>query len=161
MVCVAAFIVLAVMTLALPVVWVFSRRTARKIWLLFKNAWHCVGRRLTLRRCDNSFKDQIRNSLLRRVVLGHPNWVRPLSIAVELLSVLVVVIAVWSLVVSAKTIVMLAAYGTCDIVAPENCIWGSPKTDYTATIRYADTPVEWIVNWFLEFGDAIAYLLNH
>jgi len=148
--------VLAVAVLSVPVLRIFNRALADKIWSMFKSAWYCVGRRVSFRKCDSNFKDQVKNSLLKKVVLKHPGWVKPISIAVEVLSVLLVLITIWSLVVSAKALTTLAVYGTCDVQQPSACLVGDAEACYVGEGPGEDmNPFEWMVNWFVEWGEAL------
>lgn len=158
MICIAAFIVLGVIVLSLPVVRIFNRQKADKIWQMFKSAWGCVGRRVTFRKCDSNFKDQIKNGILKKVVLKHPGWVKPLSVVIEIVSVLIIAVTIWSLLVGAKSLVSLAAYGTCDPVTPEACAVGDAEACYAGEAKHFSNPLEWTGNWFVEFGEAFAVI---
>ena len=92
MVCIAAFIILAVLALAVPLIRLFSRRLADQIMTLFRRSTHWFTRRITVRACETTFAEDVKGTVLRRVVLRHPNWVKPLSALMELLSVLIVLV---------------------------------------------------------------------
>jgi len=157
MICIAAFIILAILVLTVPVVRLFSYKIADKIWSMFKLAWHCVGRRVTFRKCDNSFKDEIKNSVLKKVVLDKPQLVKPISVGIEILAVLIVLVTVWSLVVSAKSVTTLIAFGTCDVQRPSACVVGDTEACYVGEGQGADMNIfESTVNWFVEWGEAFA-----
>lgn len=157
MVCVAAFIILALCVLPLPIIRLFNKKLADSIWHLFQKATHCFSRRVTLRTCDTSFKDDVKNSLLRRVVLKHPKWVKPLSGLIEFLSVLIIVLTIWSLAVGAKALVSLYVYGTCNPSSPASCSLDSSESCSidAAPIEFNKEPIKWLGNWFGEFGNAI------
>jgi hypothetical protein len=154
MVCIAAFIVLGIIVLSLPIIRLFNKDAANKIWELFKSSTYCVGRRVTFQKCEVGFKDRIKNSLLKKVVLKRPTWVKPLGVAIEILSVAIILTTVWSLLVGLKSLTSLAAYGTCDIVTPEACAVGDAEACYAGEAKQADNPVEWAGNWFVEWGEA-------
>ncbi|MDR1196962.1 MAG: hypothetical protein LBL08_01660 [Candidatus Nomurabacteria bacterium] len=154
MVCIAAFILLAVCVLAVPVIRLFNKPVADSIWKMFKKSIYCFTHRVTFRKCDSTFKSDIKNSILRRVVIKHPDWVKPLSILIEVLSVLIIVVTVWSLLVAFKAAVSLTAYGTCDPVTPEACAVGDAEACYTGEAKQFDNPVDWTINWFAEIGEA-------
>jgi hypothetical protein len=158
MLCVAAFIVLLICVLAVPIIRLFNKKTGDKIWHLFKKSTYCVGRRVTLRTCDSSFKDDVKNGLLRRVVLRHPKWVKPLSVLIEIASVLIILITIWSLLVVAKSGVSLYVYGTCNVATPSACVLDSSEACSIDSVapKLTEHPVDWTVNWFREFGEAIA-----
>ncbi|GHU08474.1 hypothetical protein FACS189431_4790 [Alphaproteobacteria bacterium] len=158
MVCIAAFIVLGIIVLCLPVLRIFNKDAANKIWSMFKNATACVGKRVTFQKCEVGFKDQVKNSMLKKVVLKHPTWVKPLGVAIEVLSVIIIIATIWSLLVGAKSLTALAAYGTCDIQTPEACLVGDAEACYAGEAKTAENPIEWTGNWFVEWGEAFAYL---
>lgn len=157
MVCIAAFIILAVLVLAVPLIRLFSRRLADQIMTLFRRSTHCFTRRITLRTCDTTFAEDVKGTVLRRVVLRHPSWVKPLSALMELLSVLIVLTTIWSVLVGAKSLVSLYVYGTCNPTTPSSCsLDGSEACTIDAVpVAFNEYPVRWIGGWFSEFGEAI------
>lgn len=157
MVCIAAFIILAVLVLAVPLIRLFSRRLADQIMTLFRRSTHCFTRRITLRTCDTTFAEDVKGTVLRRVVLRHPSWVKPLSALMELLSVLIVLTTIWSVLVGAKSLVSLYVYGTCNPTTPSSCsLNGSEACTIDAVpVAFNERPVRWIGEWFSEFGEAI------
>ncbi len=157
MVCIAAFIILAVLVLAVPLIRLFSRRLADQIMTLFRRSTHCFTRRITLRTCDTTFAEDVKGTVLRRVVLRHPSWVKPLSALMELLSVLIVLTTIWSVLVGAKSLVSLYVYGTCNPTTPSSCsLDGSEACTIDAVpVAFNEHPVRWIREWFSEFGEAI------
>lgn len=158
MICIAAFIILAICVLSLPIIRIFNKKVADSIWKLFKKSTYCVSRRATFRKCDSSFKDDVKNSILKKVVLKHPTWVRPLSVIIEVASVLIILITIWSLLVGVKSLVSLYVYGTCNPSQPSACVLdGSDACSIdSAPINFWENPIGWTGNWFGEFGEAIA-----
>ncbi|MDR3125873.1 MAG: hypothetical protein LBU20_02280 [Candidatus Nomurabacteria bacterium] len=156
MVCVAAFIVLALCVLSLPAVRIFNRPAADSIWKLFRKSVYCFTHRVTFRKCDSTFKDDIKNSLLRKVVVKHANWVKPLSAVIETLSVVVILLTVWSLLVAFKSGVNLLAYDTCTPDQPEACVVGNAEACSAVGANDGKNILEWTGNWFVEIGDALA-----
>jgi hypothetical protein len=155
MVCIAAFIVLAICVLSIPVLRIFNKKAADTIWKLFKKSVYCFTHRVTFRKCDSTFKDDIKNTVLRKVVVKHSNWVKPLGVTIEVLSVVIICVTVWSLLVAFKSGVTLAAYGTCDVVTPEACAVGDAEACYAGGAKDSKNIVEWTGNWFVEIGEAI------
>ena len=156
MVCIAAFIILAICVLSLPVVRIFNKKAADTIWKLFKKSIYCFTRRVTFRKCDSTFKNDVKNSVLRKVVIKRPKAVKPLSVLIEVLSVVIIVITVWSLLVAAKSGLTLFVYGTCDVTTPAACSLDSSESCSIDgnQIDFWQDPFGWIGNWFVEFGDA-------
>lgn len=158
MVCIAAFIILGIIVLTLPIIRLFSKKTADNIWNLFKKATHCFTRRVTLRTCDTSFTEDIKNSILRKVVLKHPKWVKPISATIEVGSLLIIILTVWSLLVGVKSLVSLYVYGTCNTNNPSACSLDSTEAcsiDEVAP-KFTEHPIQWTGDWFSDYGEAIA-----
>lgn len=158
MVCVAAFIILAICLLTVPIIRIFSKKTADSIVKLFKQATHCFTRRVTLRACDTNFADDVKNSLLRKVILKHPKWVKPLSALIEFLSFLIIVLSVWSLLVGMKSLISLYVYGTCNPSKPSACVLNSSDSCSIdeAPVEFSKDPIGWLGQWFSDYGEAIA-----
>ena len=157
MVCIAAFIILAVLVLAVPLIRLFNKRLADQIMTLFRRSTHCFTRRITLRTCDTTFAEDVKGTVLRRVVLQHPSWVKPLSALMELLSALIVLTTIWSVLVGAKSLVSFYVYGTCNPTTPSSCsLDGSEACTIDAVpVAFNEHPVRWIGEWFSEFGEAV------
>ena len=157
MVCIAAFVILAVIVLCIPIIRIFSKKTADSILSLFKKSTYCVSRRATFRKCDSTFKDDVKNSILRKVVLKRPKWVKPLSVIIEITAAAIVVISIWSLLVAAKSGLTLFVYGTCDMATPSSCsLSGEACSIDSQPVDFWKNPIKWTGNWFVEFGEAIA-----
>lgn len=158
MICIAAFIVLGLLILTLPVIRLFNKKLAQNIWHLFKRSTYCFSRRATFRKCDSSFKDDVKNSLLKKVVLKHPRLIKPLSILIEIISVLIIVVTIWSILVGVKSLVSLYVYGTCNSENPSACSLDNTEacTIESKPISFLEQPVEWLGKWFGDFGEAVA-----
>lgn len=158
MICIAAFIILAVAVLAVPIIRLFNRKLAAGIMQAFKRSVYCFTRHVTLRACDSTFKDDIKGALLRKVVLKHPDWVKPLSGLIEAGSVLIIVVTIWSLLVGTRSLVALYVYGTCDIEQPSACSLAKAEACSidSKPISMWQHPLKWTGKWFGDFGEAIA-----
>lgn len=121
MVCIAAFIILCLISVIIAFLSLFKRDIGKKWWKVFKKAWHCVFKKVSFQKCDTNFKDDVKNSLLSRVVLKRPKLVKPLSVAIEILSILIVVVTVWSLIIAIKSLLALWVFGTCNVSQPSQC----------------------------------------
>lgn len=121
MVCVAAFIILCIVGIIVAFLSIFKREIGKKYLAVFKKAWHCVFKKVRLQKCDTNFKDDVKNTILKRVILKRPKWVKPLSVIIEIISVLIVVITVWSLVIAIKSLLALWVFGTCNVSKPSAC----------------------------------------
>lgn len=147
MVCIAAFIILALLSLSLPVVRLFNRSLADSIWKNLKAAWGCVGRRITFRPCDTSFKQDIENTILRKALRKSPKLVRPAKIAIEVVAALIIVITIWSLLTVVKSGLSLYVYGTCDVRTPSACSLDSTKACTIDTVSTSGAVVDWFTDW--------------
>ncbi len=155
MVCIAAFIILCVLSLGVAVLSVFRRDVGKKYWATFKKAWGCVAKKLTLRKCDTNFKEDVKNSILRKVVLKRPKLVKPISIGIEIAAVLIVLITAWSLLTAVKSGLALFVYGTCNVSDPSSC---SLDASESCSIDGTEAHGLWdgFVNYWVEFGEVIA-----
>lgn len=154
MVCIAAFIILCLVGIFVAFLSIFRRDIGKKYWAVFKKAWGCVGKKVTLQKCETNFKDDVKNSLLSKVVLKHPKWVKPLGIAIEVSAILIVLITVWSLVEAIKAILALWVFGTCNVSQPASCALGAEVCGIDA--EEPKNPIEWTGRWFSEWGEIFA-----
>ena len=86
MVCIIAFLVVLVLS-----------AVSAKYRRLLGTAWGCAWRRVTLRPCDTTFREDVKNSMLAPLAVRAPRLVRPASIAIEVIAALMVVSLVVSL----------------------------------------------------------------
>ncbi len=151
MVCIAAFIILAVIGIFVAVISIFKPTVGKSYLKMFKKAWGCLWKKVRLQKCETGFKDDVKNTLLSRVIVKHPKWVKPLSAVVEVLSVVIVVVAVWAILTAIKSLLALWALGSCNVTTPSKCSLGAeicsidedePSNIFEATGR-----------WFTEWGE--------
>ena len=154
MVCIAAFIILCILSLFVAILSIFRRDLGKKYLQVFKKSWGCVGKKITLQKCETNFKDDIKNSILKKVVIKKPHLVKPISIAIEVAAVLIVVITVWSLVIAVKSGLSLWALGTCDIVHPSACTLSSEVCSIDS--EEPQNFIESIGRWFTDWGEIFA-----
>jgi hypothetical protein len=147
MVCIAAFIILCLISVFIAILSIFRRDIGKKYWKTFKKAWGCVWKKVRLQKCETNFKEDVKNSILKKVVIKKPKLVKPLSVAIEVVSVLIVLVTIWSLVEAAKAGLSLYAFGTCNVKKPESCLVSG------ATYCPLETGGG---NWFTEWGDIFA-----
>jgi len=151
MFCIAAFIVLAIIS-------VFSARY-RKLAL---KAWSCTARRVTLRPCDTSFKEETKNKLLSHVAKRTPKLVKTADIGIEIASFAFVILTIWSILVVLESGLNLYVWGTCNPSQASSCSLTSEtcsidkvnKSFWTLTLE--GKPWEWFVNRTNELGNTIA-----
>ncbi len=154
MVCIAAFIILCLVGVFVAFLSLFRRDIGKKYWAVFKKSWGCVGKKVRLQKCETNFKDDVKNSLLSKVVLKHPKWVKPLGTAIEVGAVLIVFLTVWSLVESVKAGLALWVFGTCNVSQPASCALGAEVCGIDA--EEPKNPIEWTERWFSEWGEIFA-----
>lgn len=133
---------------------IFRRDIGKKYWAVFKKAWGCVGKKVRLQKCETNFKDDVKNSLLSKVVLKHPKWIKPLGTAIEVSAILIVFITIWSLVEAVKAILALWVFGTCNVSQPASCALGAEVCGIDA--EEPKNPLEWTGRWFSEWGEIFA-----
>ena len=94
MVCIAAFIILALIGVFVAIISIFKPKVGKAYLRMFKKAWGCLWKKVRLQKCETGFKEDVKNTILSRVIVKHPKWVKPLSIIIEILSVIIVIVAV-------------------------------------------------------------------
>lgn len=141
MFCIAAFIVLAIIS-------IFSA-SQRK---LAKKAWDCTLHRITFRPCDTNFKEEAKNKLLSHVAAKTPKLIKIADIGIEIASFLLVVLTVWSLLSVLYSGLNLFVWGTCNPSEASSCSISSE----TCSIEKVDKslwqyisegkPIDWFSN---------------
>lgn len=151
MVCIAAFIILAIIGIFVAIISIFKPKVGKTYLKMFKKAWGCLWKKVRLQKCETGFKDDVKNTLLSRVIVRHPKWVKPLSVIIEILSVVIVVVAIWAILTAIKSLLALWALGSCNVTKPSACSLGAevcsidesePSNVFEATGR-----------WFSEWGE--------
>lgn len=125
MVCVAAFIILCLISVVVGFLSIFKKDIGIKWWKVFKKAWHCVFKKVRLQKCDTNFKEDVKNSILKKVIIKHPKWVKPISVIIEIVAVLIVLITIWSIIIAIKSLLALWVFGTCNVSQPSQCGLGA------------------------------------
>lgn len=151
MVCIAAFIILAIIGVFVAIISIFKPKVGKAYWKMFKKAWGCLWKKVRLQKCETGFKDDVKNTILSRVIVKHPKWVKPLSVVIEVLSVVIVVITVWSLVIAVKSLLALWALGSCNVSKPEACSMGAEVCSIDA--HQPTNILEATGQWFEEWGE--------
>lgn len=149
MVCIAAFIILAIIGVFVAVISIFKPKVGKAYLKMFKKAWGCLWKKVRLQKCETGFKDDVKNTLLSRVVIKHPKWVKPLSVIVEILSVVIVVVAVWAVLTAIKSLLALWALGTCNVTKPEACTLGAEvcSIDNSEPDNFFEATGRWFTEW--------------
>jgi len=128
---------------------IFKPSVGKKYWGMFKKGWGCIGKRVTFQKCDTNFKEDIKNSVLRKVVLKKPKMVKPVSFAIEVVAILIVLLTVFSLAEVAKGGLAMIVFGTCTVQQPDACVLGGVDVCPVGGER---------LNWFQEWGVVLSAL---
>ncbi len=152
MTCIAAFIILAIAGVFVAFISIFKPKVGKRYLKMLKKSWGCFGKRITLQKCETGFGDEVKNSVLSRVLLKSPKLVKPLSVAIEVLSILLVVVTIWSVVESAKAGLALWSLGTCNVKHAEACTLGSEVCSIDDNSEPQNI-FEAIGFWFSDWGE--------
>lgn len=151
MVCIAAFIILALIGIFVAGISIFKPKVGKAYLKAMKKAWGCLWKKVRLQKCETGFKEDVKNTLLSRVIIKHPQWAKPLSILIEVLSVVIVIVAIWAILTAIKSLLAIWALGSCNVTKPSACSLGAevcsidesePSNIFEATGR-----------WFTEWGE--------
>ena len=151
MVCIAAFIILALIGVFVALVSIFKPKVGKAYLKALKKAWGCLWKKVRLQKCETGFKDDVKNSLLSRIMIKHPKWVKPLSIIIEILSIIIVVVAVWAILTAIKSLLALWALGSCNVTKPSACSLGAEVCSIDES--EPTNPLEATGRWFTEWGE--------
>lgn len=151
MVCIAAFIILAIIGVFVAIISIFKPKVGKAYWKMFKKAWGCVSKKVRLQKCETGFKDDVKNTLLSRVIIKHPNWVKPLSVIIEVLSVIIVIVVIWAVLTAIKSLLAIWALGSCNVTKPSSCSLGAEVCSIDES--EPSNALEATGRWFTEWGE--------
>ncbi|MBQ6375916.1 hypothetical protein IJJ37_03240 [Candidatus Saccharibacteria bacterium] len=116
---------------------------------MFKKAWGCLWKKVRLQKCETGFKEDVKNTILSRVIVKHPKWVKPLSVVIEVISVVIVVVAVWALLTAVKSLLALWALGSCNVTKPSACSMGAEvcSIDQSEPTNVFEATGRWFEEW--------------
>ena len=155
MVCIAAFIILLIVGVFVAFISIFKPKIGKKYLKILKRSWGCFGKRITLQKCETGFGDDVKNTLLGKVAATKPKLVKPLSVTIEIASILIVVITAWSLVEGVKAGLALWSLGTCNVKHASACTLGAEVCsidDNTEPQNIFDSIGLWFSDWGEIFG---------
>jgi hypothetical protein len=84
-------------------------------------------------------------------MLHPPKWVKPLSILIEILSIVIVLIAIWAILTAVKSLLALWALGSCNVTKPSACTLGAEICSIDES--EPANPIEATGRWFTEWGE--------
>lgn len=151
MVCIAAFIILALIGVFVAIISIFKPKVGKSYWKMFKKAWGCLWKKVRLQKCETGFKDDVKNTLLSRVIIKHPKWVKPLSAIIEVISVIIVIVAIWAVLTAIKSLLALWALGSCNVTKPSACSLGAEVCSIDES--EPTNVIEATGRWFAEWGE--------
>ncbi len=149
MVCIAAFIILALVGIFVAIISIFKPAVWKKYVKILKKSAGCLGKKVRLQKCETGFKEDVKNSLLSRVVIKHPKWLKPLSILIEILAVVFVAVVVWAILTSIKSLLALWALGSCNVTKPSACTLGAEmcSIDESEPTNIIESTGRWFEEW--------------
>ena len=149
MVCIAAFIILAIVGVFVAIVSIFKPKIWKSYTKALKKAWGCLWKKVRLQKCETGFKEDVKNTLLSRIMLKHPKWVKPLSIIIEVLSVVIVVVVVWAILTAIKSLLAIWALGSCNVTKPSACSLGAEvcSIDESEPTNMLEATGRWFTEW--------------
>ena len=106
---------------------------------------------MRLQKCETGFKEDVKNTLLSRIIVKHPKWVKPLSVIIEVISVVIVIVAVWAILTALKSLLALWALGSCNVTKPSACSLGAEVCSIDET--EPTNALEATGRWFTEWGE--------
>ena len=151
MVCIAAFIILAIIGVFVAIVSIFKPKVWKAYTKMLKKAWGCLWTKVRLQKCETGFKDDVKNTILSKVIIKHPKWTKPLSILIEVLSVVIVLVVVWAILTAIKSMLALWALGSCNVTKPSACSLGAEICSIDED--EPSNPIEATGRWFTEWGE--------
>lgn len=154
MVCIAAFIILAIIGVFVALASIFKPKLWKSYTKALKKAWGCLWTKVRLQKCETGFKDDVKNTLLSRVMLKKPKLVKPLSILIEILSVIIVIVVIWAVLTAIKSLLALWALGSCNVTKPSACTMGAEMCSIDES--EPKNPLEATGRWFAEWGEIFA-----
>lgn len=152
MFCIAAFIVLALIS-------IFSVKYRK----LAKKAWSCTLHRITFRPCDTSFKEETKSKLLSHVANRTPGLVKLADIGIEIASFILVTLTVWSLLVALESGLNIFVWGTCTPNNASSCSLTSEtcsiETNQKTFWQLTTEGKPW--QWFIDKGNFIGETISN
>lgn len=154
MVCIASFIILALIGVFVALISIFKPKIGKAYLKALKKAWGCLWKKVRLQKCETGFKEDVKNTLLSRIMIKHPKWVRPLSIIIEALSIIIVIVAIWALLTAIKSLLAIWVLGSCNVTKPSACTLGAEvcSIDEDEPSNFIEATGRWFTEWGEIFG---------
>lgn len=133
---------------------------------LAKKAWYCLVRKIQFKPCDINFNEELKGKMLGKLIFTHPRLGSFLYKWADVLSIIFVVLSIWSLWAVVRSSVYLIAYDTCDPYSEQGCsLAGDSCAINVASISFIDavktgTTIDWVTLRVTTFGEAITRIPN-
>ncbi len=133
---------------------------------LAKKAWYCLVRKIQFKPCDINFNEELKGKMLGKLIFTHPRLGSFLYKWADVLSIVFVVLSVWSLWAVVRSSVYLLAYDTCDPYSEEGCsLAGDSCTINVGSISFLDAArsglvMDWTTLHLKTFGEAVTRIPN-
>ena len=154
MVCIAAFIILALIGIFVALISIFKPKIGKAYFKALKKAWGCLWKKVRLQKCETGFKEDVKNTLLSKIIIKHPKCVKPLSVLIEVLSIIIVIVAIWAILTAIKSLLALWVLGSCNVTKPSACSLGAEVCSIDE--EEPKNPLEATGRWFTEWGEIFA-----
>lgn len=128
--------------------------------ILFKKAWSCVFKKLTLKPCDINLGEEVKNKLLGKIAFRFPKVAKFIDKTASFWAIIFVFLSVGSLLYVANAGLNLWVYDTCNPTNGESCALGGEacgvNTDSAPSIidtisRIPDRFKQWDAKEFTSF----------
>ena len=103
-----------------------------------KEAFDCVFRKVTLRKCNTGFDEKMKMKIVGKVMTRSPKASKLVFNHFELISWVFTILMIASLAYSAYSVYNLAVFGTCDPQDPDQCVFtnGGPPSPQTCECSF-------------------------
>lgn len=106
-----------------------------------KEAFGCVFRRMTLRKCDTGFDQKMKAGITGKIMKRGPSLAKFIHNYFEIISWIFTIIMILSLIYSAIAVYNLAINGTCSPESPDTCVFrpSGSSCDINSSIETTET----------------------
>ncbi len=113
MICILAFILLLIF---FPILGFFPQYRS-----LYRKAWSCVWKKMTLRPCDMNFGEEIKSRLLSKLIFRFPTLTKFLKKTFSFWAFAFLIFTLWTVYASFSAGLNLLVYDTCNPETAESC----------------------------------------
>lgn len=117
MLCILIFLIFLIL---FPIFGIFSRDYR----VLFRKAWSCAFKKLTLKPCDINFSDEVKNKFIGKIAFRFPRIAKFIDKTASFWAIIFVALSLWSLLYVVNAGLNLWVYDTCNPTNGESCALG-------------------------------------